>query len=207
MVQALMWMRHYAPRLRGKLVIWCVCMENDLAENLKPYNPLYYTNPYLRQSNGSGWEIVSDHVQKDRWRHGDAGTSNVTLFAHLCTDGDYSGRVFSAVRYLIEEAKGLCDAHGARLRILSVPFQKQLSAAGLRELRKRLGDLAGFDAGRPEARLAEVCHEVGVPLIKGTSYLTEWDYKRRDGHWNVRGNKKTADAIVAAYREESWKSA
>jgi hypothetical protein len=72
----------------------------------------------------------------------------------------------------------------------------------LQELRHRVCDPSGFDPGRPEVRLEEICDAVGIALIKGSSYLTLSDYKRRDTHWNLRGNQKTANVMASACRDQ-----
>jgi hypothetical protein len=201
-VQALMLMRRYAARLRGKFVVWFICMENDIAENLKPYNPLFYTNPFLRwRHDTAGWEIVTDHVRRERWANGDPGISNLTLFASLCLESEYADRAFTALRHLIMEGKKLCDTNGARLQILSIPYHLQFSEVGRQKIRKRLADTADFDVARPEQRLAQICEAVGVPFMKGSDFLTLSDYKRRDGHWNRQGNRKMAGVIAAASRD------
>ncbi len=196
MVQELMLMRRYSGQLRGKHVVWFVCIENDLAENLKAYTSGEYTNPYLRSAPGTdSWEVVTEHVQMDRWRHGDGGIGNVLLFAHLCTPCPYSERVFSAARYLIGQAQELCQNAGTQLTVYSIPYKKQLSQAGLLELKQRLADAQGFDPGYPDKRLSSICGDLNVSFISGASHLNLKDYKARDGHWNVRGNDKVAQIL------------
>jgi hypothetical protein len=206
MVQALLWMRRYAHRLRGKMVVWFICTENDLAENLKPYTSKDYPTPFLRSANGAGkWEVVADHVRSTRSHEVDGGISNVTLFAYLCTPCAYSDRVYAAARHLIREAQALCQSQGAQLVIFSIPYKKQLSEQGLRELRRHLRSAEAFDPQYPERQLSRICGESDVPFIAGTDHLTIADYKPRDGHWNEHGNRKVAKVIEAYYSQASDK--
>jgi hypothetical protein len=201
MVQELMLMRRYAHRLRGKLVVWFVCVENDLAENLKAYNPRLYTTPFLRSKNGSdGWEIVSKHVEYNKWMYGDGDISNVTLFAHICTPSEYSKRVFSAVHHLIRSAREECEKVGAHLVVFSIPYKIQLSKAGLQKLNNLLKGRGTVDPAYPDYKLSEICTELNVPFVSGATHLSLKDYKLRDGHWNIRGNEKVARIIYDYYR-------
>jgi hypothetical protein len=202
MVQALLWMRRYADRLRGKSVVWFICTENDLAENLKPYTSDSYPTPFLCNRKGTAdWEVESGHVRPKVWEQGDTGISNVTLFAYLCTSCAYSDRVYAAARHLIQEAKTLCESQDASLVLLSIPYKKQLEPSGLRQLRGCLRSPEGFDPRYPDKRLAAICNELGVSFVAGAEHLTVADYKPRDGHWNARGNRKVAEIIESHHRE------
>jgi hypothetical protein len=205
MVQELLLMRRYADRLKGKLVVWFICLENDLAENLKPYNPRFYTNPFIRSTNGIGdWEIVTRHVDYNKFLFGDKGISNATLFAHLCTDSDYSSRVFSSARYLIRAGGEICDEAKARLVVVSIPSKDQLDNSGLQKLNRHLQGEQQIDPDYPDKKLSEICGELHVPFIAGATYLTFSDYKLRDGHWNYRGNKKIARLIEEQCRNHCF---
>jgi len=200
MVQELMLMRRYAQKLRGKIVVWFICLENDLADNLKPYNPKFYTNPYLRNNNGTDeWEIVTRHVDYNQWSYGDKGISNVTLYAHICAESEYSNRVFSAVQYLLKEGKDICKKNGAQLTVISIPYKTQLSKTGIKKLSKQLNGRGKIDPDYPDKKINGICHELDIPFIAGTSHLSLNDYKIRDGHWNFRGNRKVAQIIQDFY--------
>ena len=202
MVQSLLWMRRYADRLRGKSLVWFICMENDLAENLKPYNSASHTTPFLHTRKGTDdWEMFAEHVRPKPGHQRESGISNVILFAYLCTPCPYSDRVYTAARYLIQEAKILCQSQAAHLAIFSIPYKKQLTEPGLRELRGHLRTPEAFDPEYPDKRLSWICGELGVPFIAGTAHLTITHYKERDGHWNQQGNRKVAEIIESYYRD------
>lgn len=204
MVQELMLMKQNASCLKGKLVVWFACIENDLAENLKAYNPRLYTNPFLRKRvDDEDWRIVSEHVQPGGWLYGDGGTSNRVLFAHICTRSEYSDRIFSATEYLIREGKEICRAAGAELLIFSIPYKEQLSREGVKKLKKPLANPEDFDVNYPDKKLADICGRLSLPFIRGASHLTLRDYKIRDGHWSRRGNLKVGRMIESYYCENS----
>jgi hypothetical protein len=202
MVQALLWMRRYASRLRGKTVVWFICMENDLAENLKAYTSDSYPTPFLRARNGTtDWEIIADHLQPKTWLERETGISNTILFAYLCTPCPYSERVYAAARYLIQEAKTICQSHGARLVLFSIPYKMQLEPKGRAVLRNLLRAPEELDLEYPDKRLSAICGELEIPFIAGARHLTAADYKPRDGHWNAAGNRKVAEVIERHHRE------
>jgi hypothetical protein len=202
MVQALLWMRRYADRLRGKTVVWFICMENDLAENLKPYMCDSYPAPFLRTRNGTNdWEICADHIEPKTWLERETGISNTILFAYLCTPCAYSDRVYAAARYLIQEARTLCQSQGIHLILFSIPYKMQLEPKGRAQLCEFLRAPEAFDPDYPDKRLSAICAKLGIPFIAGTDHLTAADYKPRDGHWNLVGNRRVAEAIEANLRE------
>ncbi len=58
MVQSVLLMEQFAERLAGKLVVWFVCLENDLEDNLAPAM-WRYRSPFVRPSRQRGeWEIA-----------------------------------------------------------------------------------------------------------------------------------------------------
>jgi hypothetical protein len=200
MVQQYLLMKRYAGRLRGKLVVWLICMENDLADNLVAYLPGLYTNPFLRtRQGGEAWEVVTEHVTSRPWLHGEP--TNPNLFARLCTPSPFTDRVFSAARHLIRAGQEVCEGAGADLAIFAVPYKYQLSDSGLRLLKARVKHAEKFDPGYPEARVSEICRELGVPLLAGAADLSPEDYKVRDGHWNRRGNRRVAELIETYWRQ------
>lgn len=203
MVQEVMLMRQYSHRLKGKLVVWFICVENDLADNVKAYKPkLGYTNPFVRRKNGSGeWEIASDHVRSNKWLFVDEKAGNKLLYSTLCTPSACSERIFSASEFLIREAKKICDDCGAELAVFLIPYKDMLTEAGQRRFRKLLKNKKAFDPGYPEQTLTNICRSLSIPTIAEASKLTPEDYKVRDGHWNRHGNRKVA-RVLAEYHQK-----
>lgn len=72
MVQELLLMRQYSDKLKNKLVLWFIYLENDIYDNLMPWAMGCYRTPFLRQTKDmEGWEIVTNHLNPDPWKHGD----------------------------------------------------------------------------------------------------------------------------------------
>lgn len=202
MVQALMLMREHRDELRQKLIFWFVCLENDLVENLKPYNSKNYTNPFVSNSGAGGeWVIHGGHLEEKQWLY-QQGTDNTLAFADICTGSPYAGRVRGSLEYLIREARQLCDSVGSRLVIFTIPDKRQLSAAGIEDLKSRLHDSSNFDEDFPDRMLRAVCDELGVQVICGREHLSVTDYKTRDPHWTGSGNRKVGRMLTEYYRTD-----
>lgn len=198
MVQELLLMEKYSEKLEGKLIFWFVCLENDLVENLKPYNSKNYTNPFLRINGGDNWEIVTEHLQPHKWEYAEEA-KNTLHFAEICTESPYSKRVFSSVHFLLDRAKGICDSVGAELVVFTIPDKRQLSGDGVKSFKKHLDKKANFNADYPDERFGNICRDLNIPFIAGKSHLTDEDYKIFDPHWNKKGNKKVSQVIKDYY--------
>ncbi|HUI06232.1 MAG TPA: hypothetical protein VL486_04435 [Verrucomicrobiae bacterium] len=190
MVQGVMLMREFGERLRGKLVVWFICIENDLYDNLLPNKPGFYRTPFVRRRNGSGdWEIVAEHVSPSRWDYSSDGRPYYPMLAKLCTPGPLADRAFSACDYLIREAKQVCDRAGATLVVVTIPNKYQLSPAGAKFLRSHLDGQDNFNPLYPDERIASICRAQGVPFVAGAEYVGANDYKRHDTHWTAAGHR------------------
>jgi len=198
MVHSVLLMEQFAHRLAGKLVVWFVCLENDLEDNLSP-GMWRYRTPFVRPSHVHGeWEIANEHLTEIPWRAADLGRKR--LFPHLCVPGPIADRVFAGCDFLVGRAAACCTAVGARLVLVTIPDPVQLTDSG----RSRLASLSGrpesCDANLPDRRLAASCERFGVPIVAGKEHLSIADYKRREAiHWNERGHRRMAEVLTQLY--------
>ena len=99
------------------------------------------------------------------------------------------------MRYLLQQAKELCDSVHARLVVFTIPDKDQLTEHGIKRLNRFVNGSFTFDPEYPDKQFANMCEEMNIRLISGYKHLTMQDYKERDGHWNDRGNRKVANII------------
>jgi hypothetical protein len=198
MVQGVLLMEQFAGRLAGKLVVWFVCLENDLQDNMAPAMSRY-RSPFVRPSrSGAGWEIADEHVGPTPWRSQDRGWKRI--LPQLCVPGALADRAYTACDYLIGRAAGSCSRFGAHLVLVTIPDPSQLTGAGRATLTALSGNPASCDVNLPDRRIVEICKRYGVPVIVGKEHLSARDYKRIEAlHWNARGHRRMADIINRAY--------
>jgi len=200
MVQELLLMRELAPELKSKMVVWFICLENDLYDNLWPYKSNFYKTPFLRSFNGKGdWEIVTNHVAPTMWTYPLHRSSYEKMLAEFCTDGFFSERAFSACMFLIKEGKDICNRAGAQLVVFTIPNKNQLTEHGLIFLASHLNDGRRLDPDYPDKRLSEICRRWGLPFVAGKKYLKKEHYKEHDTHWNEKGNRRIAEVLGRLY--------
>lgn len=103
----------------------------------------------------------------------------------------------------IGEIKAWCDGHGARLAVVVIPTDAQVSPERWDDVRRRfaLRD-EDFDLDKPQRILAEYAAASGIPLIDLLPVLRAARdtggplYFRRDIHWTSRGHAVAADEIL-----------
>jgi hypothetical protein len=194
MVHSVLLMEQFGRRLAGKLVVWFVCLENDLQDNLLP-NMRRYRAPFVRRSRSGEWEIVSRHVSRDAWECSDWRTIQRTL-PNLCAPGALADRTFSAADYLIGRAASCCHGAGARLVLIAIPDRIQLTHEGSATLSRLSGNPELTDPRLPDRRIEESCERNGVIFVSGMDHLSAHDYKRLEGlHWNARGHRRIAKLL------------
>jgi hypothetical protein len=202
MVQEVMLMHRMSEQLGDKLVVWFICLDNDIYDNLFPNKPNYYTTPFVRQVNGTGqWEIVTHHVIRSKAYKPSGPSPYYPFLAHVCTPGPISDRAYSASDYLIDEAKAICDQSGAILVVMTIPNKHQLSPSGVSFLASHMYNAPKLDPGYPDLRIGEACQRLGIRFIALRDYLTPGDYKVRDVHWNEKGHRKVAEILDEIYVE------
>lgn len=214
MVQGLLWMSQLAPQLRGKLVVWFICLGNDLYDNLQP-NMQSYRVAFVREVNGEeGWEIVTRHITPSMWPYNvDRDQERVRNGRYTAAFGttSLSRRVYSACDFLIEKGRDACAEAGARLVIMTIPLMSQFKRSVWDRSLSRFGDPTSFDPDLPDQKLAEICRKLGVPFVAGKDYLDVGDYISEDGHWNRRGHRRIAQLLwslcynkCVARRKRTW---
>jgi hypothetical protein len=199
LVQEYLWMEHYAPVLKDKLVVWFIYLGNDLHENLVPHMH-GYRMPFVRQRpDGGDWEIVASHIKPEKWpfalkvTHADYDEK----VAEICSDTFLSERAFSACEFLLAKGKALCDQAGTDLVVCSIPDPHLLTQKGHELLRSRGGDPATFDADRPDRQLARICTQLGVRFIPLKGQLDARHYYKQDVHWNQKGHRAVARLLMS----------
>lgn len=205
MVQEVMLMREWGPSLSGKVVVWFICLENDLYDNLKPesQHPQHvYPRPFVRKSKTpKGWEIVSDHVRRHQSGYQPPfRTYYAETLSQCFASNPFSERIFSAAKFLLEEGAEICHQAGARLQVVTIPHKHQLNEYGLKSLQSKLPrGQEGFQVDLPDQRFKQMCLELAVPCYAGKNYLEAQDYKEFDGHWNQRGHKRIGKLLEEIY--------
>ena len=200
MVHGVLLMERLGYRLRGKLVVWFVYLENDLQDNLAP-EMRQYRAPFVRPATNGAWEIVDAHVCSAAWTCSDLDRRR--LFPHMCVPGPIADRAYAACDYLLGRAHAACHRFGAHLAVLTIPHPTQLTPKGIQELARLSGSPELCDAMMPDRRLAECCRRIGVPIVAGARHLSRADYKRREGiHWNEQGHRRVA-AIIRRIAEST----
>lgn len=208
MVQELRVLQELGPKLRGKLVVWLVYVENDIAESVRPHW-LGYRKPFVKKPAGAeAWSLVHSHLSPEPWRASGEGRG-LADFAELCTPGPYSERLYSACEHLVREGAASCRAAGAQgLVVVSVPNMNQLEREGAETLRGLSPDPSAFDVQYPHRRLEGICTAAGVRHVSGLEHFEATHYKRFERfHWNPLGHRQAAQLLRSIYRERDRASA
>jgi hypothetical protein len=201
MVHGVLLLEQLGKRLAGKLVVWFVCLENDLEDNLGPAL-WHYRSPFARRT-ANGWEIADRHVTSKPWQCSEWGRTR--LLPNLCVPGPIPDRAFEAADYLVGRAASACREVGAHLVLLTIPDLTQLTAEGRARLAARSGQPDLFDENTPDRRLAESCQRFGITMVPGKDHLSYREYKRIEGlHWNEQGHRRISGVLADLY--ESYKS-
>ena len=197
MVQELLLMRQYASQLTDKLVVWFICLENDLLDNLRPNSAHIYRTPFVRHVGGATeWEIVTSHVSPVKWPCPTLRSPYGDVFAQLFTTNPLSHFVYSSCHFLLKEGRDTCHQVGADLSILTIPQKNQLSQKGLETMASRLEDEKDFDPDLLDRRFGEMCDKLSLPYLSASKYLHSRDYKTYDLHWTTGGHRRVATLLM-----------
>ena len=198
MVQELLLMTHYAPRLRGKLVVWFIYPGNDLTDNLSP-SMWGYRSPCVLQSD-EGWEIFTKHLQPEKWPAHPRFDRHKKISAVFGRNVQ-SDRVYSACEYLIARGQDVCRRAGVRLVLLTIPWTIQFE-------RLPWHDMNGvtLEPDLPEKRIGEICTKLGVEFLSGTQHFAPCHYIPNEGHLNEEGHRHLARLLNDVYKKDSSSS-
>ena len=199
MVQELLLMRQFASQLTDKLVVWFICLENDLVDNLRPNSSHLYRTPFVRSAGGDAkWEIVTSHVNPTKWRYPTIAHPHFEVFAQLfsTSSSPLSEFVYSSCDFLLREGRDICDQVGADLAILTIPRKTQMTQEGLKLIALQLADGKDFDPDLLDRKFAEMCHELSLPYLSARQYLQSPDYKTYDWHWTKEGHRRISKLLT-----------
>jgi hypothetical protein len=194
MVQGARLMEQLGERLRGKLVVWFLFLENDLQDNLTP-EMRGYRAPFLRWNGARDtWETVDRHLDRRKWDSSYLDPHR--LFSSFCVPGPAADRAYAASDFLIQQACLACKEVNARLVVVTIPHPLQLTSDGRQQMAIQSGTPASCDPDLPDRRIAESCRRQSVPAVTAIHHLSRADYKRREGiHWNQMGHRRMADLL------------
>jgi hypothetical protein len=201
MVQELIIMQQLSSQLAKKLVVWFICLENDLHDNLIPDKPNFYRTPFVQSINGDvEWEIVTSHVKSIKWPYSSLERPYDPLFAKLCMPGPLSQHVYSACHFLIKEGHDICKKAGSSMAVITIPSKKQLDPLGKKYLASCVGgNVNEINPNYPDQMFDDICSKLGVPFYAGKNFLNLNDYKIHDCHWTKQGNRRVAKFLVGLY--------
>jgi hypothetical protein len=198
MVQGVQLMEQLGSRLEGKIVVWFVCLENDIQDNVRPHMG-HYRAPFVRRRN-ERWEITNAHLSSRRWDCSLTTPMWLPMLAEFCVPGPISDRAYSACGFLIGRADSICREAGAQLVVVSIPHAILLQPSGIARLASMCHRPEHFDPALPDQRISELCRNLTIPFVAGRSILQFTDYKHReDLHWNERGHRRMAALLRNLY--------
>ncbi len=202
MVQELILMRQLSTELTNKLVVWFVCLQNDLHDNLRPDKPNFYRTPFVHSINGgTEWEVVTNHVKKAKWPYPTLNRPYASMFAKLCMQSHLSQHVYSACDFLIREGRNACNKVGAHLVVMTIPSKDQLALKGPMNIARNHGSVSVDDINvdYPDQMFGGICRKLNVPFYTAKDFMNIQDYKTHDCHWTEQGNRKVAKFLADIY--------
>jgi hypothetical protein len=152
----------------------------------------------VREAKENGcWEIVTDHLAPVPWPFISLRYRQVNYdrLIKVFSPTFVSRRAFAACEYLLGQGAEVCRRAGAQLVVMTIPDPLQLTREGLETLYAHGADARSFDLDLADRAIGAMCEKLRVPFVVGKSHLTARDYKKHDGHWNVRGNRKVSDIL------------
>ncbi len=203
MVQELIIMRQLSLQLEKKLVVWFICLQNDLHDNLIPDKPNFYRTPFVRNINGgSEWEIVTSHVKSAKWPYSSLKRDYAPMFAKLCMQGPLSQHVYSSCHFLIKEGRDICKKAGSPMVVMTVPSKDQLSPLGQKSLAYHVrANENEINLDYPDQMFGDICNNLGVAFYPAKNFLELNDCKTYDCHWTEQGNRQVAKFLAGIYDE------
>jgi len=203
LVQEVLLMRHFAPELGGKLVVWFIYLGNDLYDNLSPEMSGYRT-PFVRKVNGEeNWEIVTHHLSLARWScsSGRQGSFRRQIAKALFSESLLAERAYSACEFLIRKGRDICRHAGAELVVMTIPSPGLLDGNHSQQPASQRGIASAIDPDYPDRRIGEICDKLRVTFVPLRGRLDDRHYKELDDHWNESGHRRVAQVLSDVYRD------
>ena len=201
MVQQFLLLKKYGHQFRGKRVAWFICFENDLYDNIFPHHHRHYKNPCIvYDRNRDEWKIMTEHIKQNQENVFSNTRKYQKFYAKISIKNDFSDKIYSGARYVINEAKQIADEFDLELYILGIPFVSQLSEKmSQKDFQSKLSDGEQFNTNYMHDQFSEICEENNINFIQLRRHLTTSDYKLYDTHWNTMGNRKVAHILDDIY--------
>jgi hypothetical protein len=202
MAQEVLWLERLNGDLQDKLIVWFICLGNDLYDNLIP-NHNRYRAPFVGRIYGTDqWEVVTKHLSSAEW----PCTINYSVrrkekWVATFTASYLGRRAYSACEFVIKKGNEICIKAGARLVVITIPIIDQFDATQWRELMSQYDDPSSFDADLPDREIGRICAELDIPFVAGKSHFEIADHIPGDGHWNKRGQIRMAQLLEKIYHE------
>ena len=142
------------------------------------------------------WEIVTQHVSRDKWPLPRGKRDFRRELVELCTPTCAAERAYSACEFLIREGSDICSRADARLIVMTIPSRHMLSPSGLEILASYRSDV---DVDLPDRRISAICRNLDVPFVASKGVLKASDYRTYDSHWNESGHRKIAELLSSIH--------
>lgn len=119
-------------------------------------------------------------------------------------------RLFRATASVIRDFHHSVRQRGARFLVLIIPDEYQVDEDLLHRMIEAHGSpQTQMSIERPQRRLAELLEREGIPHLDllpalRRAQLSERQYRLRDTHWNIEGNRTAARALATDLLERGW---
>lgn len=203
MVQSVLLMRQLSSQLKGKTIVWFVCVENDIQDNVRPYLACQkYRAPFVRKNARTDkWEIVTDHVNSSPWFCPPLREDYAAFFPQLFMSTPIASYAYSACEYLMQEAQMVCQDVGARLVVMTIPKKHQLSLDGIKLIANRLRDKTQFHPEYLDDQFQIMCNQLNIGFVSLSKVLRLKDYRAFDWHWNKEGHQKVSRVLSDIFEQ------
>ncbi|CAN5234352.1 hypothetical protein BH11MYX1_BH11MYX1_07550 [soil metagenome] len=199
-----------AGALEGKLVVWLVCLENDLFENRWP-SMRTRSKPFLVETAEGSWRIDAHHLQsgeehaftaaQGRFRSVKATLGAITSYYRA---SPLAARGYPAAVHLLGEMSDVVKRAGGRLAVVTIPPRDIFLPRRLLDWvlkRYRIANPESLDLDYPDKQFGPACDALGISYTSGRQIFGFWDYLvLGDEHWNERGHRKMQKLVRELYR-------
>ena len=223
-VQELQYLKEHGIKYEPDLVIVGFCMTNDYKDNyfrLKRYVEGNQFKDVLRTAeNGSGffprvkvylrkhtllYPLLVGRLKQSVWlnrllvKFNISGPSTFEEF-QINVPGHLK-KVWGYTEEILREMNSFSREHSARLTVVMIPFQYQMSISRWQRDKNKHGlDDKDFYIDNPQRVLSDICRKENIPVFDLTNSLREQSEKTKvyienDGHWTKHGHEYAAKEI------------